>query len=143
MPGNLRLLIRGIDAGLPFPLGRICNRRNFLYLGNLISSIEAVSLHPQAAGESFVVADEETISTPELISSIARIRHKPCHMLPMPSRVMQASARLPFVGGKIGQLIDDLVIDSSKIRRQLGWRQPFTQMDAMAEAFSLSATPSN
>ncbi len=142
MQGNLRLLIRGIDAGLPFPLGRIRNRRSFLYLGNLISSIEAVALHPQAAGESFVVADEETISTPQLISSIARIRRKPCRMLPMSSRVMQVSGRLPFVGGKIDQLIDDLVVDSSKIRRQLGWRQPFTQIDAMVEAFSLSATPS-
>lgn len=142
MPGNLRLLIRAIDAGIPFPMGRIRNRRSFIYLGNLISSIEAVALHPQAAGEVFVVADEETLSTPDLISSIARIRRKPCRMLPIPSRVMQVSGHLPFVGGKIAQLIDDLVVDSSKIRLRLGWRQPFTQIDAMAEAFSLSATPS-
>jgi UDP-glucose 4-epimerase len=142
MPGNLRLLIRGVDAVLPFPLAHIRNRRSFIYLGNLISSIEAVALHPHAAGQTFVVADEEAISTPELISSIARIRRKPCRMVPMPSRVMQFSGRLPFVGGKIGQLIDDLVVDSRKIRHQLGWRQPFTQIDAMAEAFSLSATPS-
>jgi nucleoside-diphosphate-sugar epimerase len=139
MRGNLRLLIRGIDVGLPFPLARIRNRRSFLYLGNLISAIEAVALHPQAAGESFVVSDEETISTPDLISSIARVRNRPCRILHMPASVLKVFGHLPFFRRKIGQLVDDLVVDSSKIRRQLGWRQPFKQMDAIEEAFSLSA----
>lgn len=140
MPGNLRALVRAIDAEIPFPLSRVVNQRSFVALPNLVSAIETVAIHSEGADETFVVADEETISTPDLICAIAAIRQRQCRLFPVPSRVMSAAPHLPIVGGKIGQLVDDMVVDSRKIRQLLGWRQPFTQAEAMAEAFALPSS---
>jgi nucleoside-diphosphate-sugar epimerase len=136
MPGNLRSLIRAIDAGIPFPLQCIHNSRSFVSLANLLSAIRHVALHPRAGREVYVVADAETISTVGLIRSVSRIRGKPSRLFPVPAKLVRASRHLPLIGGKIGQLVDDLVVDSTKIRHQLGWQQPFSLAEALDHSFA-------
>jgi nucleoside-diphosphate-sugar epimerase len=134
-PGNMRLLVRAIDRGFPFPLASIANRRSFVALENLVSAIEASLFHSDAGGRSFVVADQETISTPILLSTIAKAREQRLCMFSVPEMTFTFLRRLPVLGGKLGQLIDNLVVDSSCIRKDLGWEQPLSQSEAMLLAF--------
>ena len=138
MPGNFRALVNAIDLGLPFPLASIKNRRSFISIDNLVSAIEAVALHPMAASQVYLAADEELISTADLICCVARVRNRRPLLLSFPPRSLSALARLPFVGVKIGQLVDDLVVDSTKLRCQLDWSQPTIQLHALQKAFALS-----
>ena len=134
--GNLRSLVSAVDCCIPFPFSAIRNRRSLVALSNLLSAIEHVSLHPSAAGQSYMVADREYISISALISFIAKARSRPCFQFPVPRLILSQIARIPFFDGKLNQLIGDLVIDSSKIRAELCWEQPVSQCDAMLEAFS-------
>jgi nucleoside-diphosphate-sugar epimerase len=136
-PGNLALLRRCVDAGLPLPLAAVANRRSLIALPNLIALIHAVLLHPAAADRVYVAADAETIATPELIRLIARVRHRPCPLFTLPPLLLSAAGRLPVLGPKLLQLSGNLVVDSSRVRRDLGWHQPVDQGSALEAAFSL------
>ena len=134
-PGNLRLLVRAIDRGIPFPFASIANRRSFVAVENLVSAVEFSLFHSDAGGRSFVVADQETISTPSLLSTIAKVREQRLCMFSVPEKTFTFLRRLPVLGGKLGQLIDNLVVDSSCMRKDLGWDQPLSQSEAMLLAF--------
>ena len=45
--GNFLALWRAVERGVPLPLGRIANRRNLLYVGNLVHAIIALLDAPQ------------------------------------------------------------------------------------------------
>src|SRR3546814_6505132 len=70
-PGNLRRLMRLVASGLPLPLGSVANRRCLVGVENLASLLVACALHPAAPGHTFLAADDEVISTPDLIREIA------------------------------------------------------------------------
>jgi nucleoside-diphosphate-sugar epimerase len=135
MPGNFRSLIQAVDAGYPLPFKYTQNLRSFVAIENLISLIEAIILHPSQLGGTYVVSDEELISTPELIHIIAAVRGRPCRLFGLPESVFRLSRGFPYVGTKLNQLTSSLVVNSIRIRSQLGWRQPFSQDRAMRKAF--------
>lgn len=134
--GNLKILRLAVDFCLPFPFSAISNRRSFVALPNLLSAIEHVSLHPHANGKAYLIADQEYVSTSELVKAIAKARCRPCLQFPVRQEILENLARLPLFGAKLKQLVYDLVIDSSKIRNELGWSQPVSQADALLDAFT-------
>jgi len=135
MPGNLRSLIQAVDAGLPLPFKYTQNLRSFVAIENLISAIEAIAIHPDYDGGTFVLSDTELISTPDLIRVIAEARGRPCRLVGLPENVLRLSCVLPFVGTKLSQLTSCLLVNSNQIRSRLGWRQPISQDEAMRKAF--------
>jgi nucleoside-diphosphate-sugar epimerase len=135
-PGNLALLRRCVDAGLPLPLAGVANRRSLIALPNLVDLILTALFADAAADATFVAADAETIATPELIRLIARVRRRPCRLFPLPPTLLAAACRLPVLGAKLRQLSGDLVVDSALVRRQLGWSQPLPQRAALEAAFA-------
>ncbi len=75
------------------------------------------------ASQTYLVSDGEDVSTPELIRRIATSLGRPARLLPVP----------PALPAEVERLLDSLVIDSSKIRRELGWTPPFTMEQGLAE----------
>ncbi|MBW7963507.1 NAD-dependent epimerase/dehydratase family protein [Bradyrhizobium sp. BR 10261] len=76
--GNFALLARAVRLGLPLPLAAIRNRRAFLAVQNLSSFILRRLAVPDPASnfETFLVADFEQVSTPELVERLARASGK-------------------------------------------------------------------
>jgi nucleoside-diphosphate-sugar epimerase len=136
MPGNLKTLVQAIDSGLPLPFASVNNSRSFVSVNNLVSAIETIAFHHLAGDQSYVIADNETISTNQLIRLISVVRNKRCSLYPVPCGTLRIFSKLPAIGGKISQLMDDLVVDSSKLCDQLGWQQPFKQSEEMITAFA-------
>lgn len=134
-PGNLRLLVKAIDLGMAFPFASIENLRSLLAVENLVAAVELLLFHEDARGQCFVVADKETISTPALLQTIATAREKQLRLFSMPPKSLTLLRRLPILGGKLSQLTDNLLVDSSAIRMKLGWKQPLAQSEAMNFAF--------
>src|SRR5437016_8829533 len=64
---NFLRLLGWVDSGLPLPFASVRNRRSLIYLGNLVDAIARCVEHPAARGP-FLVSDEETVSTPNLVS---------------------------------------------------------------------------
>lgn len=130
---NFLNLVRLIEKGLWLPLGAIKNRRSLIYVENLADALILCATHPRAAGETFLVSDGPAVSTPELMSTIAKALGKPCRMFPLPVSIMRLLARLTGKSSQLNKLVQSLEIDNSKIRNLLGWSPPFSMQQGLQE----------
>ena len=124
--GNFARLTSLVRRGLPLPFASIQNERSLISLGNLIHAVEAIALHPNAAGELFLVADSERVSTPQLIRLIAIAMGRTPRLVPAPVMAMEAMARVLGRASEIRQLTRSLAVSTEKISRIIGWTPPFS-----------------
>ena len=82
--GNLASLIRLARSRLPLPFGRIVNRRSLLAVENLISAIRFALEDPRAKAETFIVADPQAVSVPEIIAICRGAMGRGAGLLPLP-----------------------------------------------------------
>ena len=130
---NFLRLLRFVQKGVPLPFGAIKNQRSLVYVGNLADAIVTCLKHPAAAGQTYLVSDGEDVSTPELIRRIAGALGRPARLLPVPPALLRFAGHTTGKSPEVERLLDSLVIDSSKIRRELGWVPPFTMEQGLAE----------
>ncbi len=123
---NFLRLLSIANSGLPLPLESVKNRRSLIYVGNLVSAIQACLEHPSASGQTFLVSDGEDMSTAELIRRIGKALGRPVRLWPMPIGILQTLGGLLGRSAEAERLFDSLVIDNSKIRQLLDWNPPFT-----------------
>jgi len=129
---NFLKLIQLIDRGIPLPFGCIHNKRSLMGLTNLVDLICCSLKHPAAANKTFLVSDGEDVSTPELVQRIAQALGKNPRLLPIPEWVMKLGSKLTGKSAQIKRLCSSLLIDSSKVRRILGWRPACTMEEELA-----------
>ena len=134
-PGNIKLLIKIINSGIPLPFKGIKNKRSLLYIGNLISAIESILVQDKKARKVFVLSDQEIISTEKLLLEISKIKRRKVFLFKIPTIIFKLLENIPFLGYKIKQLTANMVIDSSLIREQLHWVQPYSQNEGMKNSF--------
>jgi nucleoside-diphosphate-sugar epimerase len=131
---NFLSLFKIVDRGIPLPLASINNHRSLIYLENLVDAIITCINYPKAAGQTYLVSDDADISTPELIRRVAAVLGRPARLFPFPPSLMRFAGRLFGKGDAVERLVSSLTIDSSKIRRELGWKPPYTMEQGMKEA---------
>jgi nucleoside-diphosphate-sugar epimerase len=131
--GNFARLVRLVARGIPLPFGSVRNRRSLVYVGNLVHATVRCLADPAAAGQTFLVSDGEDVSTPELVRCIARALGRPARLLPMPQALLRFGGTLVGRGDDVARLLDDFVVDGSRIRAQLGWTPPYTLKQGLAE----------
>jgi len=129
---NFLRLLGWIDSGLPLPFASVRNRRSLIYVGNLVDAIARLAEHPAARGP-FLVGDSESVSTPELVSRIARVLGKPARLLPAPLALLRVAGIIAGRRDEIRRLTGNLAIDSLRARRLLDWRPPYTLDAGLAQ----------
>ena len=129
---NFLRLLAWVDSGLPLPFASVRNRRSLIYVGNLVDAIARFAEHPAARGP-FLVSDEESVSTPELISRIARVLGRPARLLPAPPALLRVAGMIAGRRDEILRLTGNLAIDSLRARRLLDWRPPHTLDAGLAQ----------
>jgi nucleoside-diphosphate-sugar epimerase len=129
---NFLRLLGWVDSGMPLPFASVRNRRSLIYVGNLVDAIARCVEHPAARGP-FLVSDEETVSTPELVSRIARALDRPARLLPVSPALLRVAGTIAGRREEIERLTGNLAIDSSKARRLLDWRPPHALDAGLAE----------
>ncbi len=122
---NFLSLLKIVDRGIPLPLASINNHRSLIYLGNLVDAIVTCINYPKASGQTYLVSDEEDISTPELIRRAAAALGRHARLFPFPPSLMRFAGKLFGKSDAIERLVGSLTIDSSKIRQELGWKPPY------------------
>lgn len=121
-PGNFRRLVKAVEAGVPLPLAAAKMPRSYIGLDNLVSAIIRVATHPCASNQGFVVSDGQDVSTAEMISLIAAGLGRPSRLWWAPESVLRLTAALLGRSTDAARLFDPLLIDSQKIKSQLGWQ---------------------
>jgi nucleoside-diphosphate-sugar epimerase len=130
---NFRALLGLVWKGLPLPLGKVRNRRSMIYLGNLVDAIFHCALDSRAAGETFLLADGQDVSTPELINKLAVAMHRPNRLFNFPVSTLKMLAALMGKSSSLDRLTQSLAVDSSYIGNQLNWSPPYTLDQGLQE----------
>jgi nucleoside-diphosphate-sugar epimerase len=128
---NFYNLLKLTSKALPLPLGAIENRRSMIYVENLVDALVLCATHPEAVGQTYLVSDGQETSTPDLIMAISRAMQRPNRVYPFPVSLLRLAARLLGKSSVIDRLTQSLVIDSSKIRNELGWQPPYTMQQGL------------
>lgn len=123
---NFARLLRLVDYGIPLPFSRLQNLRSLIYVENLADALIACAIHPAAAGRTYLVSDGEDISTPHLIRAISDSLNRKSCVFPLPVSLMHALAKLIGKAEAMNRLEQSLVVDSTKIHRELDWQPPYS-----------------
>lgn len=134
--GNFGRLLRLVDSGLPLPFAGITNQRSLLGIDNLCHLLTLCLIHPAAANRLFLAADNEDVSTPELIRLLAKARGVPARLFSVPALLLVLFAGLAGRKGELRRLTGDLRVDAAATRTTLGWQPPLTLTEGIRRAVS-------
>lgn len=133
-PGNFGLLMRWLRRGVPLPLGAIHNRRSLVTLDNLVDLIVTCITQPAAANQTFLVSDDEDVSTTELLRRMSQALGRPAHLIPLPVSLLKLAAAGVGKSDVTQRLCGSLQVNIEKTRRLLGWMPPISLDEGLKKA---------
>lgn len=131
--GNFLSLLKLCRWAPPLPLAAVDNRRSLVFVGNLCEVLARALERAEAAGQVYLVRDGEDVSTPELIRRLARALRRPARLFPAPAGLIRLAARLAGRPAAATRLLDTLVVDDEKVRRDLRWTPASSMVEGLAE----------
>ncbi len=123
---NFLQLMKAIYRGWPLPLGSVTNKRSLLYVSTLADAIKVCLTHPNAIGKTFLISDEKSISTAELILKLGHFLQCSPRLFNIPVSWMKLGGSFLGKSALIDRLTSSLVVDSSNIRQELNWSSPYS-----------------
>ena len=138
--GNLNLLYGFAKKGLPYPLASYENKRSFLSVENLCFAVEALLKNDTASG-IYQFADEEALSTNEVIELAGKSLGKKAKMWKVPKSLINATAKagdklkLPLNSERLQKLTENYVVSSAKIVKAIGKPFPVSSRDGLLKTF--------
>lgn len=122
---NFLSMMNWLQRGIPLPLGGVTkNRRSFIFLGNLVDMIVACINHPAAANQTFLVSDDEDLSTAELLERLALALGRPSKLIAVPAVLITLGAKLIGRSDISQRLCGSLQVDIKKTKDLLDWSPP-------------------
>jgi nucleoside-diphosphate-sugar epimerase len=119
---NFASLMGIVARGLPLPFGRVDNRRSMVAVDNLVDLLVVCATDPRAAGQVFLVSDDDDVSLRRLILAIAAPMGKKPRLLPVPVFLMRLAARLLGKGGAASRVFGSLQVDIAPTKARLDWK---------------------
>ncbi|MCP8898369.1 NAD-dependent epimerase/dehydratase family protein [Gilvimarinus xylanilyticus] len=131
--GNMQRLLGLVDSGFPLPLGGVRNARSLLSINNLSHFIARLIGTPEIVSGTFVLADAERLSTPEIIKALAMGMGRPYRVFPFPLTLLSALARLAGRKQALDKLCGSLIVDAGDLYRTFDWLPPFNTKNELIE----------
>jgi len=122
--GNLNLLHKLVQKGIPWPLGNFNNKRSFTSMDNLAFVINRI-LQTEIAQGIYQMADDEVISTNRLIDLIAVAKGKKSRIWNINKKMIRGFANmgdifhLPLNSERLKKLTESYVVSNKKIKQAL------------------------
>lgn len=123
--GNLNLLFKLVARGFPWPLGVFDNNRSFCSIDNVCYVVNQILNREDIPSGIYNLADDESLSTNQIIQLIASTVNKKVRILRVPKKIVTAFAllgdklRLPLNSEKLVKLTENFVVSNSKIKKVL------------------------
>lgn len=140
--GNLNLLYKFVSAGIPYPLTAFENKRSFLSIRNLCFVLVELLSNDHVATGIYNVADDEALSTIDLVRLISSSMNKKPRLLQVPKGLIIFLAKigdrlgLPLNTERLRKLTGDYVVGNGKIRKALGKPLPVKAADGLRETLA-------
>jgi len=123
--GNLNLLYQLVSKGIPWPLGAFHNQRSFCSIDNVCYVIHQIFERDDIPSGVYNLADDETVSTNELIELIAASTSRKARIFPIPKKLINTIAKigdilhLPLNKERLDKLTENFVVSNTKIKAVL------------------------
>lgn len=123
--GNLNLLYKLVEKGLPWPLAAFHNKRSFLSIDNLNFLVLKILLSPQIESGIYNFSDDESISTNTLVSIISLSLGRKAKLMNIPKSIITIFAKagdffhLPLNSERLKKLTENYVVSNQKIKTVL------------------------
>ncbi|MDO9633781.1 MAG: NAD-dependent epimerase/dehydratase family protein [Paludibacter sp.] len=135
--GNLNLLFAFVKKSIPWPLGAFQNKRSFTSMENLIFILHNLIDNDIESG-IYQVADDEAVSTRELISIISEVIQKPVRIWNINQSLINTLAligtwlHLPLNQERVQKLTENYVVSNVKIKKAMGiQKMPVAAIDGL------------
>jgi UDP-glucose 4-epimerase len=128
---NFERLLRAVYSRFPLPFAAVENHRSLIFIGNLVDAIARCLERTDSFAQTFLVCDGPAISTAELIRELASAFGRTPRLFRLPPPLLRRIGTLAGKGAELSRLLDDLVIDDTRIRMQLNWQPPFRREEGI------------
>lgn len=132
---NFTRLVKLIRTRIPLPFERVYNSRSFIYVENLVDALILFATTEKAVNDTYLVSDNEELSTPQLINQIAMALDVSVHLVSFPLGIMRLVLRVFSKEHVFNRFTSSLRIDTSKIRNELGWKPPYSVEEGLKRTF--------
>ncbi|MCW8348145.1 NAD-dependent epimerase/dehydratase family protein [Vibrio sp. ZSDZ65] len=123
---NFAALMKLSQTSMPLPFGGINNRRSLVFLDNLVDAIICCTSHPLAANQTFLVTDDDDVSTTQLLRILAQAYNKHITLLSIPTTWLTRLLRMLGKKNMAERLFGSLQFDISHIKQTLKWTPPYS-----------------
>jgi nucleoside-diphosphate-sugar epimerase len=114
---NMAKLIQLAKLPIPLPFASIDNRRSLLGIDNLTRAIEFLVARDEIDKETFLIADSEPISLPEIVLKLREGMGRSPNLISLPPRALAAVFRLLRKSDVWERLSQNLVVTTDHLRR--------------------------
>ncbi len=129
--GNLKRLMKLINFGIPLPFSLIKNKRSLIGIDNLVDVLIRCVEHPKAKGNTFLVSDDQELSTPDLLRLLASEMKISLYLFPFPISILKLFGFITGNSNEINRLVGSLQLDISYTKKTLNWIPPVTLRDGI------------
>jgi len=124
---NFAAMLKLTSTGIPLPFGCINdNQRSMVYVENLISLIIECVINPNAANQTFLISDDDDLSTKAFVQGLSNALGKNCFMLPFPNTVFSLVGKALGKSAIIDRLCGSLQVDINHTKNTLNWQPPYS-----------------
>lgn len=123
--GNLNLLYKVVEKGIPWPLADFDNQRSFLSIDNLNFLIERIISDQNMTSGIYNFSDDKALSTNDLVKIIANTSGKTERLLKIPKHLISFIAKtgdylkLPLNSERLKKLTENYIVSNQKIKKEL------------------------
>ena len=127
--GNLNLLYQFVSKNIPWPLGAFENKRSFCSIDNLMFIFKELIEREDIPSGIYNVADDEPLSTNELINLIAQSQSREPKIWNISKKIIEVVAsigdklQLPLNTERLHKLTSSYVVSNAKLKAAIG--KPF------------------
>lgn len=136
---NFATMMHWLVRGIPLPLASVIrNCRSLVALDNLVDLIMVCLKHPAAANQTFLVSDDEDLSTAELLKRMGVAIGHSAHLFYLPPSLLKFGATIFHKQDIYHRLCCSLHLDISKTKHLLNWSPPISVNEGLrltAEGF--------
>lgn len=125
--GNIHSLIKVLKLRIPLPFASVKhNRRSMVGLDNLLTMIALCVRHPNAADQTFLISDNDDLSTYRFLKLLGVAIDKPAILFTFPIKILYLVAKLFRVESRAQRMMGTLQLDISHTLSHLDWEPPFS-----------------
>lgn len=134
--GNLNLLYKFVQKGIPYPLAAFDNKRSFLSVENLCYVIKEL-LEKDVPSGVYNVADNDSLSTNEVVRILSESEGKKAKLWKVPANFIRFIAKigdaikLPLNTERLNKLTENYIVDNSKIKKAINSELPISAKEGL------------